>query len=152
PGAIASFSLSADGERVAFIRGEDHAYGELFSAEFGGKPRQLTDLNPWTREQQFGEVRELTWASFDGLEIEGLLVLPVGYRDGKRYPKMLQIHGGPMGAYMHTLHAHAMTWSQFLAQRGYAVLMPNPRGSSGRGTEFLGGITGCYGEPDFQDL
>ena len=81
-----------------------------------------------------------------------MLILPVGYAAGQRYPLLTDIHGGPMGAYSHMLYAGGHAWGQFLAQRGYAVLLPNPRGSSGRGTAFLSAITDCYGEPDWQDI
>lgn len=145
-------SLSADGKRAAFVFAGDYSYGEVYVADLGGEPRQLTDLNPWTRDYTFGEVREVRWASKDGLEIEGMLILPVGYQEGQRAPLMVHIHGGPCGAWTRHLIAGWHDWGQFLAQRGYAVFMPNPRGSSGRGTKFLCGIVGCYGEPDWDDI
>lgn len=152
PGVVAGVSLSVDGRRVAFVRSNDTSYGDVFIADLGGTARQLTDINPWTRDYQFGEVRELSWTSFDGREIEGLLILPVGYQEGRSYPTLLDIHGGPMNAYGRSIAAHFLFLGQFMAQRGYAVLMPNPRGSSGRGSDFLCGIVGCYGDPDSQDV
>jgi dipeptidyl aminopeptidase/acylaminoacyl peptidase len=153
PGATSSFTLSADGRRVAFVRSDDDTLKDAFVADLGGSVTQLTDLNPWVRDYDFGEVRTVTWTSFDGLEIEGLLRLPAGYEEGDRVPLLLEIHGGPMGAWMHTLNAYAsIDWSMYLAQRGYATLLPNPRGSSGRGAKFLLGIVDNYGEPDWQDL
>ncbi len=80
------------------------------------------------------------------MEIQGLLILPVGYQEGTRYPTLLHIHGGPWAPGRAISFAGWHDWGQFMAQRGYAVLMPNPRGSSGRGTEFLCAITNCYGE------
>ncbi|CAA9587342.1 MAG: tolB protein precursor, periplasmic protein involved in the tonb-independent uptake of group A colicins [uncultured Thermomicrobiales bacterium] len=147
-----ALSVSADGRRVAFVRGDDRAHGDVHVAEIGGAARRLTDLNPWTREQRWGEVRDLAWTAPDGLEIEGLLVLPVGYREGRRYPLLLQIHGGPAGAWAHSLLAGWHDWAQFMAQRGYATLLPNPRGSTGRDTAFTCSIVGCYGDPDWHDL
>jgi dipeptidyl aminopeptidase/acylaminoacyl peptidase len=134
------------------VRGDAVSHGDVYVADLGGPAKKVTDLNPWTRDYQWGETRELSWTSTDGLDIEGLLILPVGYQEGTRYPLLLHIHGGPCGAWTTHLFANWHDWGQFLAQRGYAVLMPNPRGSSGRGSEFLCGITGCYGEPDFEDL
>ncbi|HLI51774.1 MAG TPA: S9 family peptidase, partial [Thermomicrobiaceae bacterium] len=145
-------NLSADGTRAAFVHSDDESYGEVYVADLGGEPRKLTDLNPWTRDYTFGEVREVRWSSKDGLEIEGILILPVGYQEGQRSPLMVHIHGGPCGAWTRHLFAGWHDWGQFLAQRGYAVFMPNPRGSSGRGTKFLCGIVGCYGEPDWDDI
>lgn len=145
-------SVNAAGTRAAFVRADDVSYSEVYVADPGGVPARLTDLNPWTRDYTFGEVRDIRWTSRDGLGIEGLLILPVGYRDGARYPLLVHIHGGPCGAWTHQLFAGWHDWGQFFAQRGYAVFLPNPRGLSGRGTEFLCGIVGCYGEPDWDDI
>ena len=155
PGTLAPLlSVSADGQRAAIVRATDTAGGEVFVADLDEKGQQLTDLNPWARDFAFGEVREVSWTSFDGLEIQGLLVLPVGYEEGRRYPTLVEIHGGPAGFWGHGLFFGytSAVWGQYLAQRGYAVLLPNPRGSAGRGTAFQGGIIGCYGEPDGRDI
>ncbi|MEX1158036.1 MAG: S9 family peptidase [Thermomicrobiales bacterium] len=152
PGSATLFSLSADGSRVAFVHSDATSYGDMYVARSGGSARKLTDLNPWLREADLGEIREIAWTAPDGLKIQGLLILPFGYQEGTRYPTLLHIHGGPCGAWTIRPFAGWHDWGQFMAQRGYAVLMPNPRGSSGRGSEFLCGITKCYGEPDWQDL
>jgi dipeptidyl aminopeptidase/acylaminoacyl peptidase len=160
PGSIRALSLTPDGTRAAFVRADDTSFGEVYVADLstgsrqalGGSPRKLTDLNPWTREHDFGAVREIAWTSFDGMQIQGIVILPVGYQPGQRYPLHVHIHGGPCGAWTRHLFAGWHDWGQFLAQRGYAVFLPNPRGSSGRGTTFLCEIVGCYGEPDFQDI
>src|SRR5690606_33443565 len=110
------------------------------------------ELNPWIHDHEFGEIRELSWSAPDGLEIQGLVILPVGYQEGQRYPTVVQIHGGPQMAWKYELQAGVARWGQLLAQRGYAVFLPNPRGSSGRGVEFLRAILGCYGEPDLDDI
>lgn len=145
-------SATADGRRFAFNWADDYNVGNVYVCDIGGTPRQLTDLNPWTREQEWGEVREISWRSSDGMEMQGLLILPVGYVAGRRYPLLTHIHGGPMGAWTRHLYADWHDWGQFMAQRGFAVFMPNPRGSSGRGTEFLCGNVGCYGGPDWFDI
>lgn len=152
PGTITAYSVTRDGGRIAFVFADATSHGDVWVADLGGTPRKLTDLNPWTRDYDFGETREISWTSFDGMRIQGLLVLPVGYEEGTRVPLLLHIHGGPCGAWTNHLYAGWHDWAQFLAQRGYAVLMPNPRGSSGRGADFLCGIVECYGEPDWQDL
>lgn len=150
--AMSPMSVSADGKSIAFIYSTDTTYADVYVADLGGRAHKLTDLNPWVSEYDFGEVRELSWKSTDGLEIEGMLILPVGYQEGQRYPMLVHIHGGPCGAWTRDIQAGWHNWGQFLAQRGYAVLLPNPRGSSGRGTKFLCGIVGSYGEPDWQDI
>jgi dipeptidyl aminopeptidase/acylaminoacyl peptidase len=84
--------------------------------------------------------------------IEGLLILPVGYQEGERYPLLTHIHGGPASAWTWKLYAGWHDWGQIMAQRGFAVFLPNPRGSTGRGVEFLCAIVNSYGEPDFDDI
>jgi dipeptidyl aminopeptidase/acylaminoacyl peptidase len=145
-------AISTDGTRVAITRGDATAYDDVCVAELGGAARQLSDHNPWVGECALGALREVAWESFDGLRNEGLLILPVGYEPGQRYPLMTQLHGGPAGAWKQQLYASWHDWGQLLAQRGIATFLPNPRGSTGRDTAFLCGITGCYGEPDWQDI
>ena len=93
------------------------------------------------------------WKAKDGLEIEGLLTYPVGYEKGKHYPLLLIVHGGPMGAYMRTYDG-TPTYHPVaaFASRGYAVLRPNPRGSTGYGRKFRYANYGDWGNGDFTDL
>ena len=152
PGSIPAWHSTSDGSRIAFAFASQTSHSNVWVTDLEGTPRKLTDLNPWVNDYDWGEARELNWKSTDGMEIQGILILPVGYREGERYPLLLHIHGGPCAAWTHHLYANWHDWGQFMAQRGYAVLMPNPRGSSGRGSEFLCGIVNCYGEPDWDDL
>ncbi len=147
-----SFSLSVDGTRCAFVWADAGSYGDVYVADVSGGAQRLTDLNPWVHDYDYGELREIAWDSPDGVEIEGLLILPVGYDAGKRYPLLTHIHGGPAAAWTHHLYANWHDWGQFLAQRGYAVFMPNPRGSTGRDSDFLRAITLTYGEADLPDV
>jgi dipeptidyl aminopeptidase/acylaminoacyl peptidase len=95
----------------------------------------------------------LTWKSSDGLEIEGLLTYPKDYVKGKRYPLLLVIHGGPMGVFTQTCDGSPERYPiAAFADRGYALLRPNPRGSSGYGAKFRYANYGDWGGGDFQDL
>jgi len=114
-----------------------------------GAPEPLTSLNDSLGEVgRVFERRDYTWESFDGTEIQGLLYLPREH-DGTALPLVVYVHGGPTS-----------TWSaQFpishwplLAQEGYAVLLPNPRGSSGRGQEFARANLGDMGGGDLKDI
>lgn len=145
-------SVTPDGRRAAIGRTEAESFGSIYAADVDGAPTRLVDLSPWLAACDLGEMREVRWTSFDGLKIEGLLILPVGYELGRSYPTLLNIHGGPSSAYTFRPFASWSQWGQFFAQRGYVVLMPNPRGSSGRGAAFQTSICGCLGDPDFQDL
>jgi dipeptidyl aminopeptidase/acylaminoacyl peptidase len=79
---------------------------------------------------------EVRWTSTDGTEIEGVLLLPRGYEEGKPCPLFVQVHGGPTWQWENRINLSWHDWGQMLADRGYAVLLPNPRGSAGYGSEF----------------
>ena len=93
------------------------------------------------------------WKSTDNREIEGLLTYPVDRKPGTRYPLLLVIHGGPMGVFTQTFDGTAGTYPiAAFASRGYAVLRPNPRGSSGYGKEFRYANYGDWGGGDYRDI
>ena len=95
----------------------------------------------------------ITWKSKDGLEIEGLLTYPADYKQGRRYPLLLSVHGGPMGVFTQTYVASPGPYPiATFSSRGYAVLRPNPRGSSGYGKKFRYANYGDWGGGDYQDL
>ena len=89
----------------------------------------------------------MTWSAPDGLEIDGILCRPAG--DGP-FPLVVSIHGGPIWAYQDSWSMRYV-WVPLLVDRGYAVLSPNPRGSSGRGQEFAGRVVGDMGGADTHD-
>lgn len=110
--------------------------------------KKITWVNPQIRDFALAETRMIKWKGPDNLEIEGLLVKPLGYQEGKRYPLILQIHGGPYGRFSDTFNTRAQIW----AANGYAVLMPNPRGSTGYGNQFTVANIGDWGGKDFKDI
>jgi dipeptidyl aminopeptidase/acylaminoacyl peptidase len=99
-------------------------------------------------------VEALRWRSPDGREIEGLLILPLGYQPGSRYPLVVHVHGGPSGVFQRRFVGAPGYFVDLmdLAERGYAILQPNPRGSSGYGREFRFANYGDWGIGDFQDI
>jgi dipeptidyl aminopeptidase/acylaminoacyl peptidase len=94
-----------------------------------------------------GSAANVSWSAPDGTPIEGVLCTPPGPRP---FPLVLDVHGGPIGAYQRswTMRDHAVP---LLVSRGYAVLLPNPRGSSGRGQEFAAAVVGDMGGADTHD-
>jgi dipeptidyl aminopeptidase/acylaminoacyl peptidase len=94
-----------------------------------------------------GTVEDVSWTARDGLEIEGLLVRPDG---PSPHPLVVHVHGGPVFAYRQSWTY--LRLARFLAARGYASLFPNPRGSSGRGQEFVRGVFGDMGGEDMHDI
>jgi dipeptidyl aminopeptidase/acylaminoacyl peptidase len=111
---------------------------------------QLTDPNPQVRNFSLGEEEEITWRSKDGKQVGGVLIKPVGYRAGQRYPLIVAIHGGPAGA--DVLGFNGGYGSQVYAGAGYVVLRPNYRGSTNYGEAHKTGIVGNYFPPGFDDI
>jgi dipeptidyl aminopeptidase/acylaminoacyl peptidase len=115
-------------------------------------PKQLSNLNPGYQSHPIGRTEALRWKSTDGIEIEGLLTTPVGYRKGSRCPLILLIHGGPASVHSEAYTAKGGMYPiQAFAQAGYAVLRVNPRGSSGYGRDFRYANHEDWGFGDFED-
>ncbi len=112
---------------------------------------QLTDPNAWVRRDvALGEEDEITWKSTDGRAVSGILIKPVGYQAGKRYPLIVAIHGGPAAADM--LGFNGGYNAQVYAGAGYAVLLPNYRQSTQYGEKFKIESQGDYFTKGFQDI
>ena len=113
----------------------------------------VSDVNQELPQPPSGRTEVVRWKSTDGMEIEGLLTYPADCERGKRYPLLLVIHGGPMGVFTDTFDGNAGTYPiAAFAARGYAVLRPNPRGSSGYGKKFRYANYGDWGGGDFRDV
>ncbi|MFL6547249.1 MAG: S9 family peptidase [Povalibacter sp.] len=121
---------------------------ELLAVE-GKKARPLTHQNdPWLSSVRLATVEEISATSKDGTRISGFMVKPPDFVAGRKYPTVLQIHGGPVSQYA---NAFMPLW-QVLASQGYVVLASNPRGSSGRGEKFSSGIWAEWGGKDTEDV
>jgi dipeptidyl aminopeptidase/acylaminoacyl peptidase len=150
---VMSFSASADGSRIVALISTATEIGDLFVVDVNGPRttalRRLTSVNA----ELFGELdlpppEEIWYPSFDGTPIHALVQKPPGFDASKRYPLILNIHGGPHAAYGYTFF-HEMQW---MAARGYVVLYPNPRGSSTYGQDFGNVIQFRYPGDDHKDL
>ncbi len=132
---FSGFSLTND--LVAFSGHTAQHPGELFS--FDLETTELTkhtDHNPWLENIRLSEQRKLVYDARDGMDIEGVLIYPLDYNEGQRYPMIVYIHGGPEAAVKNGWNTGYNTWGQVAAARGYFVFMPNYRASSGRGVDF----------------
>lgn len=117
------------------------------------EPLAISKVNRDLAAVPLGRTEVLRWPSSEGMEIEGLLTYPVKYQQGTRYPLLLVIHGGPMGAFTQSFTGSASTYPvAVFAERGYAVLRVNPRGSSGYGKKFRYANYGDWGGGDYRDL
>ncbi|HUG42457.1 MAG TPA: S9 family peptidase [Longimicrobiales bacterium] len=130
-GSFGNFSISPDGRSIAYVRSKPVRGGEIHRVDLaGGEPRQLTD---WYRN--YADLKapdRITFRSRDGHHILGYLYRPPEFDRTRRYPALVQVHGGGNNAYGNGFHA----LEHWLAARGYVVLAIEYRGSSGHGREF----------------
>jgi dipeptidyl aminopeptidase/acylaminoacyl peptidase len=117
-------------------------------------PYKLTSINAEKLGNPLPKTELITWKGADGKEIEGLLTFPLNYKSGTKVPLILNVHGGPAGVFtQNCIAANSGTYPiAAFAEMGYAVLRPNPRGSTGYGTEFRTANRADWGGKDFTDL
>ncbi len=116
-------------------------------------PVAVSKVNADLPKLPLGHTEVVSWKSKDGFAIEGLLTYPANYKSGQRYPLLLNVHGGPMGVFTQSYVASPGQYPiATFSGRGYAVLRPNPRGSSGYGKKFRYANYGDWGGGDYQDL
>ena len=144
-----SFSVANDGS-FAFNQSRPDMPGEAAVGRHGEAVRQLTSLNEdLLAGKTLGEVEEIRWdSSFDGRPVQGWIVKPPDFDPGRRYPLILEIHGGPVTNYGDRFSAEM----QLLAAAGYVVLYANPRGSTSYGEEFGDLLYRNYPGNDYDDL
>ena len=150
---IQSSSLSKDGRTIVVAMDAPDAATEIYATDprFASF-RKLTDTNPQIRDLALGETEVVTWKSTDGVEVEGVLLKPVGYEAGKRYPTLVVAHGGPSGAYVNNNRLGGLEGGQVWAGKGWAVFYPNPRGSTNYGEKFLRANINDWGGGDYHDI
>ena len=156
-----SMSVSGDGRRVAYRAVEDRTMGDVYVHELeSGARTRVTRVNPQLDDLALGRLEPVSWKSFDGMEIWGLLLTPPAW-DGKRpLATIVYCHGGPIGGVTHGLFpqfAHTVGQvdpypTEAFASAGYAVLFPMPRGGSGYGEAGHRAIIDSWGEADYKDI
>jgi dipeptidyl aminopeptidase/acylaminoacyl peptidase len=154
PAVYTAVALNRRGTMLSFVRQTSETPADAFVASVTDfNPIQVTWANSEVKIPALGKTEVVRWKSKDGKEIEGLLTYPVGYQTGQRVPTILAVHGGPAGVFLQTfLGGRGVYPLATFAARGFAILRPNPRGSSGYGTEFRRANIQDWGFGDFQDL
>ncbi|MFL6282272.1 MAG: prolyl oligopeptidase family serine peptidase [Pyrinomonadaceae bacterium] len=136
--------------RLVYASNDFKHMDDLYTSDLdGSNERKLTNLNARLWPQlQLADVERMTYKGADGWDVDGFMVKPLGWREGKKYPLVLSVHGGPAGQY-------GVDWYQefqVYAAHGWAVFFCNPRGSTGYGQKFERGIEGEWGRNDYTDV
>ncbi len=149
PYTSGGFSVSGNGT-IAYSAGRADRPADVGVIRPGRKPSVVTALNDdLLGHRTLGKVEELRWkSSANGLEIQGWLVKPPNFDATKKYPLILEIHGGPFATY----GPHFSAEIQLYAAAGYVVLYSNPRGSTSYGDAFANEIHHNYPGQDYDDL
>jgi dipeptidyl aminopeptidase/acylaminoacyl peptidase len=143
-----AFSLARDGKTCAMLRESFSEPPEVWVGPIGAW-RQVTNLNR-EAHASWGKVESLHW-SMDGLQIQGWLTYPRDYDPARRYPLVVDVHGGP-GAMARPTWPSTLFDFTVLSHEGYFVLRPNPRGSFGQGEAFTRANIRDFGYGDLRDI
>lgn len=152
--AISNFAKS-NGNAFSFVASTPQHPGEVFTIADTRRatPEKRTESNTWLSGKKFGKQEVITYKARDGqYDIQGMLIYPVDYKEGTRYPLITVVHGGPESHFSNGwLTAYSMP-GQMAAAKGYAVFYPNYRGSTGRGNEFTYSSQGDMAGKEFDDI
>ena len=148
--ALMTYRTSSDRNKLVFVRSTPTRVGELFVSDANGSnPKQLTRFNDTLYAKlNLTEPDDVWFTSFDGKKIQTWVQKPPDFDPNKKYPLILNIHGGPHAAYGY-IFDHEFQW---MAAKGYVVVYPNPRGSTSYGQDFGNIIQYAYPGDDHKDL
>ncbi len=153
-GVMSGPTWSDDGRALAFTVADVQHPNDVHVVRDLGRfaPEKLTDHNPQLKDVALGRGETVRWKSKDGMEIEGVLVYPVGYDPSRRYPTMAFIHGGPSGVWTEAFPGSWGNYAHVWAGQGWVSFFPNVRGSSAYGEAFLKANVRDWGGGDYQDI
>src|SRR5579859_6146645 len=147
--AIMDFAVTPDARSIVALISTPVTIGDLFTIGADGSQTRITDFNHklWA-QLNLTAPDEINYKTFDGKNIQGWIQKPPDFDSHKKYPMILNIHGGPHAAYGWVFD-HEFQW---MAAKGYVVLYINPRGSTGYGQDFANIIQYHYPGDDYRDL
>ncbi|MFZ9661425.1 MAG: prolyl oligopeptidase family serine peptidase [Chitinophagaceae bacterium] len=152
---ITSATISIKGTFISFQLQNPSSLPQAYISDIKSyEPLKLTSLNADVSDRAFPKTEVVRWKGADGKEIEGLLTYPINYIAGTKVPLILNVHGGPAGVFtQNCVAANSGTYPiAAFAEMGYAILRPNPRGSTGYGTAFRTANRADWGGKDYIDL
>jgi dipeptidyl aminopeptidase/acylaminoacyl peptidase len=153
PGLVTALTANRTGEQVAVRVSTAHEPEDVHAGPVGGPLTRISDTRPELRAIRWGTQERLGYRASDGLALDALLILPPGRsRADGPFPLVTIAHGGPDDRYADELQLNPMLSGQWLALAGFAVLLPNPRGSTGRGHAFVATVTGRVGQEEWTDI
>lgn len=155
--AVLSAAQDEDTKRLIISYSDPETPGSWYTAPLNqintrATWKQIIDSNPQVKNLALGEGEEIEWKSSDGKMVGGVLVKPVNYERGKRYPLVVQIHGGPASASTLAFIGNYGNYSHVYAGAGYVCLLPNYRGSTNYGEKFKMEIGGDYFRQAYDDI
>ncbi|MEU8606924.1 S9 family peptidase [Actinoplanes sp. NPDC048791] len=149
-GHATSLTTNRTGETVAAVVSTSYEPANVHAGPVSGPLTRLTNLRPELGDVRWGVQRRLSYKASDGLDVDGLLILPPG-RSGP-FPLVTLVHGGPYDRHADRLQLGWDPSGQWLAAAGYAVFLPNPRGSMGHGHDFAVRVAGAVGLEEWTDI
>jgi dipeptidyl aminopeptidase/acylaminoacyl peptidase len=153
PGRLDDLTTTPSGDTIATLTGTRYQPANVHIGPPAGPLRKITDTRPELDGIALGTQQPLTYRAGDGLDLDGLLVLPAGKTasDGP-FPLITIVHGGPYERYADCLQLVWAPSAQWLATAGYAVFLPNERGSQGHGHDFAATVAGRVGHEEWTDI
>ncbi|WP_342510046.1 S9 family peptidase [Sporosarcina sp. FSL K6-2383] len=147
---VYGYDISIDGEFALVAASNAVNPGELYKQMIAtGEREAFTSFNAtYVEEVELVEPEAISYTGATNWDVHGWLMKPAGYEEGKKYPLIVEIHGGPHAMYANT-YFHEL---QLLAAQGYGVLYVNPRGSHSYSQEFVDAVRGDYGGGDYEDI
>ncbi|EME57582.1 alpha/beta hydrolase family protein [Amycolatopsis decaplanina] len=146
-------AIASNGEIVAIVLSTAHHPKNVHSGPSGGALTRISDMAPEFDGIEWGSQERLAYKAFDGLALDGLLVLPPGKtRDDGPFSLITIPHGGPYDRYADGFRLGWFPSAQWLASAGHAVFLPNPRGGQGHGHEFAASVAGRVGLEEWRDI
>jgi dipeptidyl aminopeptidase/acylaminoacyl peptidase len=149
---VSLFGHSATGQVKALAMSTPTEFPDIFLWEEGKKPKRLTNINPQTATWKLPNLSVVSWKGANGDRVEGILELPADHQPGQKVPLIVDIHGGPTTAYHFERTYDWYSGRTIMPAKGYAVLCPNYRGSSGYGDRFLTDLIGKENDWEVKDI
>jgi dipeptidyl aminopeptidase/acylaminoacyl peptidase len=150
--AFTAISWARDASRYAFEGSTSQHPPDVWAGRPGTPPARITESNPRLEALPRGAQGTVRYPASDGLEIEGVVIRPVGFEDGVRYPLVVIVHGGPESQFLNAWINSYSRPGHALAERGFVVFFPNYRGSTGRGVAFSKADHRDLGGREFVDV